>query len=136
MLDEDARRSDLVVGLRLAACWTKGGNCRSLCLRWFGEIGEGIDATIATGTTGTRTGTPTGPGAQPEQCVVPRLRGVTLSAAKRALSAARCKLGKRTRRSDAKVKRGRVIGSKPKAGSSLPVGSKVELVISKGARRR
>jgi hypothetical protein len=46
MLDEDARRSDLVVGLRLAACWTKGGNCRSLCLRWFGEIGEGIEQMV------------------------------------------------------------------------------------------
>jgi hypothetical protein len=30
VLDKDARRGDLVVGLRLAACWTKGGNCRSL----------------------------------------------------------------------------------------------------------
>jgi hypothetical protein len=41
------RRSDLVVGLRLAACWTKGGNCRSLCLRWCGEIGEGIERRVA-----------------------------------------------------------------------------------------
>jgi hypothetical protein len=47
VLDEDARRSDLVVGLRLAACWTKGGNCRSLCLRWCGEIGEGIERRVA-----------------------------------------------------------------------------------------
>jgi hypothetical protein len=47
VLDEDARRSDLVVGLRLAACWTKGGNCQPLCLRWFGEIGEGIERRVA-----------------------------------------------------------------------------------------
>jgi hypothetical protein len=47
VLDEDARRGDLVVGLRLAACWTKGGNCRSLCLRWCGEIGEGIERRVA-----------------------------------------------------------------------------------------
>jgi hypothetical protein len=47
VLDEDARRSDLVVGLRLAACWTKGGNCRPLCLHWFGEIGEGIERRVA-----------------------------------------------------------------------------------------
>jgi hypothetical protein len=47
VLDEDARRGDLVVGLRLATCWTKGGNCRSLCLRWCGEIGEGIERKVA-----------------------------------------------------------------------------------------
>jgi hypothetical protein len=41
------RWSDLVVGLRLAACWTKGGNCRPLSLRWFGEIGEGIERRVA-----------------------------------------------------------------------------------------
>jgi hypothetical protein len=46
VLDEDAGRGDLVVGLRLAACWTKGGNCRSLCLRWCSEIGEGIEQRV------------------------------------------------------------------------------------------
>jgi hypothetical protein len=47
MLDEAARWSDLVVGLRLAAYWTKGGNCRPFNLRWFGEIGEGIERRVA-----------------------------------------------------------------------------------------
>jgi hypothetical protein len=47
MLDEATRRSDLVVGLRLAACWMKGGNCRPLSLHWFGEIGEGIERRVA-----------------------------------------------------------------------------------------
>ena len=41
------RQSDLVVGLRLAACWTKGGNCRSFRLRWCSEIGEGIEQRVA-----------------------------------------------------------------------------------------
>jgi hypothetical protein len=45
-LDEAARRSDLVVGLCLAAYWMKGGNCRSFSLRWFGEIGEGIERRV------------------------------------------------------------------------------------------
>jgi hypothetical protein len=47
VLGEDARRSDLVVGLRLAACWTKGGNRQSLCLCWCGEIGEDIERRVA-----------------------------------------------------------------------------------------
>jgi hypothetical protein len=47
VLDEDAGWGDLIVGLRLAACWTKGGNCRSLRLRWCSEIGEGIERRVA-----------------------------------------------------------------------------------------
>jgi hypothetical protein len=47
VLDEDAGRGDLIVGLRLAACWTKGGNCWSFCLRWCSEIGEGIERRVA-----------------------------------------------------------------------------------------
>jgi hypothetical protein len=102
------------------------------------ERREGIDATIGSGKDepGPATGTPTTPGAQAQGCVVPKLRGMTLAAAKKALATARCKLGKRTRRADAKVKRGRVAGSKPKAGTSLLAGTKVELVISKGPARR
>jgi hypothetical protein len=46
-LDEATRRSDLVVGLRLVACWTRGRNRQSLCLRWCGEIGEGIERRVA-----------------------------------------------------------------------------------------
>jgi hypothetical protein len=38
---------DLVVGLRPAACWTKGGDCQSFCLRWYNEIGEGIERRVA-----------------------------------------------------------------------------------------
>jgi hypothetical protein len=46
-LDEAARLSDLVVGLRLAAYWTKGGDCQSSCLRWCSETGEGIERRVA-----------------------------------------------------------------------------------------
>jgi hypothetical protein len=46
VLDEGAGWCDLVVGLRPAACWTKGGDCRSFCLRWCSEIGEGIERRV------------------------------------------------------------------------------------------
>jgi hypothetical protein len=47
VLDEGAGWCDLVVGLRPAACWTKGGDCQSFCLRWCSEIGEGIERRVA-----------------------------------------------------------------------------------------
>jgi hypothetical protein len=47
VLDEAAGWGDLVVGLRPAACWTKGGDCPSSCLRWCSEIGEGIERRVA-----------------------------------------------------------------------------------------
>jgi hypothetical protein len=45
--DEAAWWGDLVVGLRPTACWTKGGDCPSSCLRWCSEIGEGIERRVA-----------------------------------------------------------------------------------------
>jgi hypothetical protein len=47
MLDEGAGWGDLVVGLRPAACWTKGGDCPSFRLRWCSKIGEGIKRRVA-----------------------------------------------------------------------------------------
>jgi hypothetical protein len=44
---EGAGWGDLVVGLRPAACWMKGGDCRSFRLRWCSEIGEGIERRVA-----------------------------------------------------------------------------------------
>jgi hypothetical protein len=38
---------DLVVGLRPAACWTKGGDCQSSRLCRCHEIGEGIERRVA-----------------------------------------------------------------------------------------
>jgi hypothetical protein len=100
------------------------------------EVREGVDAQLGGETsTGTTTGTPTRPPGTASGCVVPKLRGLSLTAAKKALAAAKCKLGKRTRRAHPKVKRGRVVASKPKPGASLPAGTKVDLVISKGPGR-
>ena len=67
-------------------------------------------------------------------CVVPKLKGKTLRAAKLALAKAHCALGKVTRASSAKVKKGHVIGSKPTAGTKLAAGSQVKLRVSSGKR--
>jgi uncharacterized delta-60 repeat protein len=65
-------------------------------------------------------------------CVVPKLKGKTLRAAKRALKKAHCSPGKVTRAFSAKVRKGRVISQKPKPGKKLAAGSKVKLKLSKG----
>jgi beta-lactam-binding protein with PASTA domain len=57
----------------------------------------------------------------------------TLLAATRTLTRARCRVGK-IRRAYSKVKRGRVISQKPKPGTVLRGGGKVNLAVSRGKR--
>jgi hypothetical protein len=68
------------------------------------------------------------------QCVVPRLRGKTLAAARRALKARICSLGKVGHAFSRMVKKGRVISQKPKPGKRLHLHAKVSVVLSKGKR--
>jgi hypothetical protein len=68
-------------------------------------------------------------------CVVPKVKGKTLRAAKRAIRKAHCSVGKVTRAFSARVKKGRVISQKPKPGKKLAAGSKVKLKVSKGKRK-
>jgi hypothetical protein len=74
------------------------------------------------------------PGPAKKQCVVPKLRGKRLSAAKRALRKAHCGVGHITRRRSSTVRKGKVITTKPKAGSRRPAGTKVALALSRGKR--
>ena len=69
------------------------------------------------------------------KCVVPKVKGKRLAAAKRAIRRAHCSVGKITRAYSAKVKRGRVIAQKPKPGTTRPQGARVSLKVSKGRRR-
>jgi PASTA domain len=61
-------------------------------------------------------------------CVVPKLKGKTLSAAKDALADASCALGKVTKK-ESSGKPGIVLSQKPKAGTEPP-GPKVAVVVS------
>ncbi len=83
------------------------------------------------GLTPTPKPSPTPPPSQPSLCVVPKLKGRTLTAAKHALTDAHCRLGKVTRRSDHRVHRGRVLTSSPAAGRNLPAGSRVAIVVAR-----
>ncbi len=66
------------------------------------------------------------------RCVVPKLAGKKLAAARKALKKASCRAGKTKRVSSRKVRSGRVVRSGTKAGTSLPANAKVNLVISRG----
>jgi beta-lactam-binding protein with PASTA domain len=67
-------------------------------------------------------------------CVVPKLKGKTLRAAKRALKKAHCSPGKVTKAFSAKVRKGRVLSQKRRPGKKLAAGSKVKLAVSKGKK--
>ncbi len=93
------------------------------------------DTLALTGTGATPAGDPPGGSPQPTAapCVVPRLKGKTLIAAARSLQNVNCKLGKVTRRG--RGRQGRVRSFSPKAGTSLPAGTTVRLVLNRRPRR-
>jgi hypothetical protein len=64
-------------------------------------------------------------------CVVPRLRGLTVAKAKAALKARSCRLGKVKRVVYAKGKKGRVLSQSSKPGSRFRRGAKVAVKIKK-----
>jgi hypothetical protein len=74
------------------------------------------------------------PGGTRKRCVVPKLRGKRLPAAKSALRKAHCTIGRITRRRSSTVRRGKVISSRPKAGSPHRAGTKVAITVSRGRR--
>ena len=63
---------------------------------------------------------------------MPRVKGMKLPAAEKALRRAHCKVGKVKHVSSRKTRRGRVMSTTPHAGRQLRAGSKVELIVSKG----
>ncbi len=65
-------------------------------------------------------------------CVVPKVTGKTLAAAKRALAAHFCSAGTVEQVSSTTLRKGRVASQKPKPGTHLRHGGKVSLTVSKG----
>ena len=68
-------------------------------------------------------------------CLVPKVTGKRLAAARTAIQRARCRVGKISKAFSAKVKPGRVISQKPRPKTTLAAGSKVRLTVSKGKKR-
>jgi hypothetical protein len=67
-------------------------------------------------------------------CVVPKVKGKPLKAAKRAIRAAHCAVGTVKRAYSARVRRGRIVSQRPKPHAVRPTGTKVKLVVSRGRR--
>ena len=67
------------------------------------------------------------------QCVVPAVQRLRLGVAKTVIFFSHCSVGKVTR-VRSKLSRGRVVSQNPAAGTTLAVGARVDLVISKGGR--
>ena len=65
-------------------------------------------------------------------CVVPKLQGKSLAAARSALKKAHCAVGRITQSKSSNVPKGRVISSNPKAASRHKAGTKIALTVSRG----
>jgi hypothetical protein len=72
----------------------------------------------------------------PGLCNVQLVGGMTVAAAKQRLGLANCRVGKVTRAYEKGVARGRVISQRPSFGAVLPGGARVNLVVSRGKKRR
>lgn len=72
---------------------------------------------------------------QVRRCVVPKLRGKTLRAARAAIRRGNCRVGRVQRRFSSRMKAGRVISQRPRAGARLAANARVHVIVSKGKRR-
>jgi Tol biopolymer transport system component len=108
--------------------WSADG--KTIVFTRAGVLGESLYLVDAGGSNERQLTAPAPPVAA--RCVVPKLAGKTLAAATALLKKANCKTGKVTRVKSKKVKRGAVVSSKPKAGTSAPAGTSVALIVSRG----
>jgi hypothetical protein len=67
-------------------------------------------------------------------CVVPRLKGASIAAARRTVARRHCSVGRITRAYSRTVKIGRVISQTPRPGARRAKGAKISLVVSRGRR--
>jgi subtilisin family serine protease len=70
----------------------------------------------------------------PPKCVVPKVIGQTLGAAKTRIKARHCRVGKVTQAASSKKRKGRVLNEKPAAGKKLKNGAKVGLIVGRGGK--
>jgi hypothetical protein len=68
-------------------------------------------------------------------CVVPRVKRKTLPVARRMIVRANCRVGRIRRAYSRSVRKRRVISHRPKPGTVLPRGGKVNLKVSRGRKR-
>jgi hypothetical protein len=84
------------------------------------HAGKNVITTAATNVAGNTGGTSITVTYKPPPCKVPKLRGKTLSGARRALGNSGCKIGKVKRVRSRSVRKGRVTSTSPRAGDQAP----------------
>ena len=82
------------------------------------------------GTGGGDSGGGTG-GSRRPVCIVPKVTGKKLAAAKRSIRRAHCAVGTITRKKASKARRGRVLKQSPRAGRRIERGGRVNLVVGR-----
>jgi Ca2+-binding RTX toxin-like protein len=92
----------------------------------------GPDTTFTTASVPTRPPPPPPPTSV--RCRVPKLKGKTLVAGRRALRRANCRVGKITRAYSRAVPKGRIFRQSRRPGARLPNGAKVGVVVSRGKK--
>jgi serine protease AprX len=70
------------------------------------------------------------------RCLVPNVKRKTVAHARRMLVARRCALGRVKRTYSGRVRKGWIISQSRRPGARLPRGTRVNVVVSRGARRR
>ena len=75
-------------------------------------------------------------GARNNGCVVPRVVGLHVVAAKIYVQAGGCRVGRVVRVGSVVVPRRRVLSQRPAAGRRLPARTRVQLVVSSGTTKR
>ncbi|HEY6150450.1 MAG TPA: PASTA domain-containing protein, partial [Gaiellaceae bacterium] len=78
---------------------------------------------------------PPPPSPPPPRCVVPKVIGLTLSKAKAKIRRAHCRTGKVTKKISSRRLRNHVLKQRPRKGTRLPNGGRVNLTVGKGPRR-
>lgn len=78
----------------------------------------------------------TGGGGGEAQCVVPKVRGYSVTYAKSRVKAAGCKVGSIKKRVSSRSNVGKAIGSSPAKGSHVVAGTKVTIYVGKRASRK
>lgn len=71
---------------------------------------------------------------RPSACVVPKVVGKRLRVARRAVVRSRCRVGRVRQAYSRRLRRGVVVAQRPGAGRRLRIGTRVNLVVSRGRR--
>jgi hypothetical protein len=143
-------RQPIQYAYRWQACNLSGAECRDLAGELFSSVrvqtvhlGSRLRVVVtASNDDGavSAVSTPTGVvvralRTQASRCMVPNLRGKTLRTARALIVRRKCRMGRLQRRFSSRVKVGRVVSQRPRAGARLAAGTRIHLVVSKGKRR-